>query len=104
MILKKISKFFLGFLFGLIIELIAVELYKKIDPKSKSDLKLLIVVIIQLYCIIAIIEYASLTDDLYSRIGILSSQLFVFDYALKRFYTRIQSQLPFRVNSVTNST
>lgn len=93
MVFTKIGKFFVGFLFGLVIELIAVELYKKIDPKSESDLKLFIIVVIQLYCIIAIMEYASLTDDLYSRIGILSSQLFVFDYALKRFYTRIQLQL-----------
>ena len=85
MIFENVAMFAFGFVIGMVIEWVGIYVYKQIDPKEESNIKLITLVLIQLTIIFTIMETFNL-NDLYSRVGILSSQVFVFDYALKRLY------------------
>jgi len=85
MIFENVAMFAFGFVIGMVIEWVGIYVYKQIDPKEESNIKLITLVLIQLTIIFTIMETFNL-NDVYSRVGILSSQVFVFDYALKRLY------------------
>jgi hypothetical protein len=86
MVIQNVVKFSFGFFIGMVIEWLAIFIYKKVDPEEESNIKLILLVLMQLIIIFTLIEELDMIDDFYSRIGMISSQVFVFDYALKRFY------------------
>lgn len=70
----------------MIVEWFGVWIYKKIDPDEKSNTKLIVLVVIQLFTLFWLMEQMNAINDIYLRVGMLSSQVFVFDYAFKRLY------------------
>lgn len=85
MVIRNVARFSFGFVIGMVIEWIGIYVYKEIDPNEESNVKLLVLVLIQLAFLITLMEKLN-TSDFYTRVGMLSSQVFVFDYALKRLY------------------
>lgn len=83
MVIQNVARFAFGFVIGMVVEWIAIYVYKQIDPKEESNVKLVTVVLMQLVVLFAMMDIIS---DFYTRVGMLSSQVFVFDYALKRLY------------------
>ena len=67
---------------GIVLEYIVTNFYKKIDAKEESNLKLVVVVLLQLTLLIGILEHFD--KNFYLRMGLLPSQVFVFNYAYKR--------------------
>jgi len=86
MIIENVIRFTLGFVIGMVIEWVAIYLYKQIDPDEESNVKLVFLVLMQLIVLFTLIEKLNIINDFYTRVGMLSSQVFVFDYALKRLY------------------
>jgi hypothetical protein len=86
MVMMNVLRFSIGFVIGMIIEWIAIYFYKKLDPYEKSNTKLIGTVLMQLIFLFTIMEKFNMIEDFYTRVGMLSSQVFVFDYALKRLY------------------
>jgi NhaP-type Na+/H+ or K+/H+ antiporter len=86
MVVENVAKFVFGFVIGMIIEWVIIYVYNQVDPREESNVKLITLVVIQLFILFALMEKFSIIDDVYSRVGILSSQVFVFNYALKRLY------------------
>ena len=84
MIVQNVSGFALGFAIGMIVEWIAIQIYNQIDPKKESNVKLIAVVVMQLVVLFTLME--NITDDFYTRMGMQTSQVFVFYYALRRLY------------------
>jgi uncharacterized protein YybS (DUF2232 family) len=87
---KDLGEIILGFILGLIGEIVAVKFYNKIDPGKSSNLKLFIVVVVQLLGMFYLLDILKelFGKDTYSTTGVLSSQIFIFDYVLKRLYPR----------------
>lgn len=83
MVIQNVAKFACGFVIGMVVEWIAIYVYKQIDPKEESNVKLMAVVLMQLVVLFMMMEKF---NDFYTRVGVLSSQVFVFDYTLKRLY------------------
>ena len=86
MVIQNVVRFVLGFVIGMVIEWIAIYVYKQIDPYEENNIKLVGVVLMQLVVLFTIMEKFNIINDFYTRVGMLSSQVFVFDYALKRLY------------------
>jgi len=86
MVVENVAKFVFGFVIGMIIEWVIIYVYNQVDPREESNVKLITLVVIQLFILFALMEKFSIIDDVYSRVGILSSQVFVFNHALKRLY------------------
>ncbi len=86
MVLQNVAKFSFGFVAGMAVEWLAIYVYKQIDPEEESNVKLVVLVLLQLVVLFSMMEKLNVIDDFYSRVGMLSSQVFVFDYALKRLY------------------
>ena len=84
--IQNVVKFAFGFVISLVVEWIAIYVYKQIDPEEESNVKLVSVVLMQLAVLFTIMEKFNIINDFYTRVGMLSSQVFVFDYALKRLY------------------
>lgn len=84
--LENLVRFTFGFILGLLIEFIAVFFYTIIDPSKTSNIKLFAVVLVQLIALFYMMETFDVADNMYARVGILASQLFIFDYSLKRLY------------------
>ena len=80
--LLNFTNFLFGLVVGLLIEMMAVYFYKAIDPKQKNDLKLILVILLQLYVIFWAMENMFI-NDFYSRAGMLTSQVFIFNYGMK---------------------
>jgi hypothetical protein len=81
-VIRNVARFSFGFVIGMVVEWIAIYVYKQIDPKEESNVKLVALVLMQLIVLFTLME----SGDFYTRMGMLSSQVFVFDYALKRLY------------------
>jgi hypothetical protein len=88
MIVENLFKFLYGFIVGMIVEWLGIWIYKKIDPNEESNTKLILLILIQLFILFWLMEEMDAMNDLYLRMGMLSSQVFVFDYAFKRLYQR----------------
>jgi hypothetical protein len=86
MVIQNVTRFSLGFVIGMVVEWVAIYVYKQIDPKEESNVKLVTLVLMQLFVLFTLMEKLNIIDDFYTRVGMLSSQVFVFDYALKRLY------------------
>ena len=86
MVIQNVARFAFGFVMGMVVEWIAIYVYKQIDPKEESNVKLVALVLMQLVVLFTLMEKFNVIDDFYTRVGMLSSQVFVFDYALKRLY------------------
>lgn len=84
--LSNLTRFIFGFVVGLLIEFAAVFFYSLIDPPRTSNVKLFAVVLLQLLGLFYVMDTFAFVDDMYSRVGMLASQLFIFDYSLKRLY------------------
>ena len=85
--LKKSSQglviFLVGFLIGTAIDTLFSWIYRKIDPKEDSNAKLLVLVLIQLFVIIFIVQIVSpLQFGSSFAFGLISSQIF-FIYAVE---------------------
>ena len=85
-VIMNVGNFIMGFLVGLLVETIAVYIYFQLDPREKSNILLVVVILWQLYLIFTIMEETHMGGDFYSKIGILTSQVFIFDYGLRRIY------------------
>jgi len=85
-VIQNVIRFSFGFVIGMVIEWIAIYVYKQIDPTEESNLKLVVLVLLHLVVLFTMMEKLKVIDDFYARVGMLSSQVFVFDYALKRLY------------------
>lgn len=86
MVVQNVAKFACGFVIGMVVEWIAIYVYKQIDPEEESNIKLVSVVLMQLVVLFSVMEKFLIINDFYTRVGMLASQVFVFDYALKRLY------------------
>ena len=86
MVVQNIARFAFGFIIGMVVEWVAIYVYKQIDPTEESNVKLVMTILLQLFVLFALMEKSHMIDDFYTRVGILSSQVFVFDYAFKRLY------------------
>ena len=86
MVIQNVTMFAFGFVIGMVVEWVAVYVYKQIDPEEESNVKLVALVLMQLIVLFTIMENFNVINDFYTRAGMLSSQVFVFDYALKRLY------------------
>ncbi|UUT40569.1 hypothetical protein [carnivorous sponge associated iridovirus] len=86
MVIQNVAKFAFGFVIGMVVEWVGIYVYKQIDPEEESNVKLVALVLMQLIVLFTMMEKFSLVDDFYTRVGMFSSQVFVFDYALKRLY------------------
>lgn len=86
MVIQNVAKFAFGFVISMVVEWVAIYVYKQIDPEEESNVKLVSVVLMQLVVIFTIMEKFNIINDFYTRLGMISSQVFVFDYALKRLY------------------
>lgn len=84
MIIQNVAGFALGFVIGMGVEWIAIHVYDRIDPKKESNVKLVAVVVMQLLVLFTLME--NITDDVHTRMGMQTSQVFVFYYALRRLY------------------
>ena len=84
--------FLVGFVVGSILDVIFFAIYKRIDPKEQNNTKLFILIVIQLYILILIFSITynnilKITSPLllyFIRIGLLTSQLFLMEYAMER--------------------
>ncbi len=83
MVIQNVARFAFGFVIGMVVEWVAIYVYKQIDPKEESNVKLVSVVLMQLLVLFTMMEKF---NNFYTRVGMLSSQVFVFDYALKRLH------------------
>jgi hypothetical protein len=83
-----------GIAIGTIIDIMFYKLYKKIDPTMNNNKKLVFFVIIQTF--LAIFVYCSLLKFMNAKcgdnitgaffsIGFLSTQIFIFEFTMKRF-------------------
>jgi len=86
MVIQNVARFAFGFVIGMVVEWVAIYVYKQIDPEEESNVKLVSVILMQLVVLFTMMEKFNIIDDFYTRVGMLSSQVFVFDYALKRLY------------------
>jgi uncharacterized membrane protein YGL010W len=86
MVIQNLGKFTFGFIIGMMIEWVGIWVYNKIDPNAESNVKLITLVLLQLFILFGIMEKLNVMNDVYTRVGMLSSQVFVFDYAIKRLY------------------
>jgi len=87
--LKKSSEglivFLFGFLIGTVVDTLFFRAYRKVDPKEDSYVKLLILVLIQLFLVIFIIQStSSLKLGSSFTFGVISSQIFLLVYAVGR--------------------
>lgn len=78
--MTSVMEFFGGFIIGAFIEYIAMRAYTKWDPLKVSNTKLLVVVTLELFFIFLISQHFQTTY------GLFTSQFFIVDYALTRFY------------------
>ena len=81
-IIENLTFFFIGFNLGLTIEILAIILYLLIDPDKDNNIKLFSVIIIQLLLLFYIMEEFHVTKNAYMLIGVITSQTFLFDYAI----------------------
>lgn len=85
--LTSVVEFFIGFFIGALVEYVAIKLYMKWDISKKSKVKLFIVAVIELFIIILLAQ----NFQRMAIFGLFSSQFFIFDYALGRFYNPIKN-------------
>jgi formate hydrogenlyase subunit 3/multisubunit Na+/H+ antiporter MnhD subunit len=88
-IVNGISGFIFGFIIGTILDVVFFRIYKKIDPEESNNIKLFTLEIIQLMILVLLIgltfQYSvDYLNSYFIRIGILSSQLFLLEFALER--------------------
>lgn len=75
--------FTMGFFIGAMLEFVAIKTYLLVDPKKRSKTMLVLVALIELLLLF------SIANQLGSReawFGIISSQLFIFNYTIRKFY------------------
>lgn len=86
-----VAQFFVSFTFGIILDLIFFRIYKHLDPTEKNKIILAILIVLQIFLLIALVLYTEKIiwkgpiNNFFFRIGLLSSQLFLFEYAMKKF-------------------
>lgn len=88
-IIKNISSLAIGFIVGAILELIMIRIYNYFDPKKKSNLILALVVLLQLFVLFYVLQFSESTfgqQTMAINMGFLASQLYIFDFALKKCY------------------
>lgn len=85
--LINVVEFCIGVLIGVFIENITIEAYLKWDPSKKSKLKLSIVALVELFVVFLISQ--SLRRVMI--FGLLSSLVFIYNYALIKFYDPLEN-------------
>lgn len=80
--------FIWGFVLGTIMDLAFLKTYKKIDPKENNNLYLTVMILVQLYVLVFVISLTFNSKNessiYFLRIGLLSSQLFLLEFALEK--------------------
>jgi hypothetical protein len=101
--------FIIGFSIGVLLDLVFYNIYKKVDPKEESDLKLITLIFMQLF-VLAFIGYSTfdISKDwklsYFMRLGIFSSQIFLLGYGVRRItkklYKRKDDPNPVKLSSM----
>lgn len=91
----ELLQFFAGFIIGSMVDVMFFNVYKRIDPKEESASTLAVTVCVQLFLLVILIkmtfngEEVGLVSDpvgkYFLRLGLISSQIFLLKYAMKRF-------------------
>jgi hypothetical protein len=86
--------FILGYALGSLYDMLFFQLYRKIDPNMNSRIRLFVIVIVQLFLLVIVITSLSSginlpgEELLFMRMGLISSQVFLLQWTLKRFVNR----------------
>lgn len=79
-VIFDITTFGIGFMVGLMLDVVATKIHKKYSNRYL----LMALIFLQLFMVFYMIELFNFNS--YARIGILTSQVFLFKYAIKQFY------------------
>ena len=98
--MNGVIQFLIGFIVGSLVDFIFFRIYKKIDPKERSRLLLVITIILQLNILVWLIiqtdriGWKGPMDNYFLRIGLISSQLFLLEYAIGKFVNDVYYRSP----------
>lgn len=86
-LIVNLVDFAMGFFIGAMLEFVAIRTYLLVDPRKRSRSLLALVAIAELMLLF------TLANRLGSReawFGVISSQLFIFNYTIRKFYDPIR--------------
>lgn len=65
MVIQNVARFAFGFVIGIVVEWIAIYVYKQIDPREESNVKLVVVVLMQLVVLFTMMQKFNIINDFY---------------------------------------
>ncbi len=83
----NVIDFSMGFFIGAMLEFVAINTYLIVDPRKRSRSLLIMVALAELLLLFTL---AKKLESREAWFGMISSQVFIFNYTIRRFYDPIR--------------